>query len=218
MRTEHHLKVRLLKKKIKIYIQTTILPYILSLFVRFIYLTSKKVFHYRATAPSEPFILAMWHGELLMQPLNYRNFAPNKDIKVIVSQHRDGETIRKTVEFLGVGSISGSSTRGGAKALIGAIKTLKNNINVAITPDGPKGPIYSIANGIVAIAQKADVKIIVCRIKATKYWQFNSWDRFIVPKPFGRIDFYMSQPFDVANMQIEDAKAKIKQKFDEVLI
>ena len=153
-----------------------------------------------------------------MQPLNYQNFAPNKDIKVIVSQHRDGETIRKTVEFLGIGSISGSSTRGGAKALIGAIKTLKNNINVAITPDGPKGPIYSIANGIVAIAQKADVKIIVCRIKATKYWQFNSWDRFIVPKPFGRIDFYMSQPFDVANMQIEDAKAKIKQKFDEVLI
>ena len=157
----------------------------------------------------------MWHGDLLMQPLNYRHFKPTGNIKVIVSEHRDGETIRKVVEYLGIGALSGSSTRGGAKALIGAIKALKSGIDVAITPDGPKGPIYNVADGIVLLSQKTKTKILPFSCIPTKYWQFKSWDKFIVPKPFGKIDFYIGEPFDIEGLTMEDAKKLISTKMRE---
>jgi len=200
-----------MKKKIKKYIQINLLPFVMQLFVRFVYLTNKKKYHYPTTKTDEPLIIAMWHGDLLMQPLNYKHFRPNHSIKVIVSEHRDGEAIRKVVEYLGIGALSGSSTRGGAKALIGAIKAIKTNTDVAITPDGPRGPIYSVADGIVVLAQKTKTKIVVLSSKPSSYWQFNSWDKFIVPKPFGSIDFYISEPFDLDGLSLEEAKEKIKQ-------
>ena len=162
----------------------------------------------------------MWHGDLLMQPLNYRNFKSLGKIKVMVSEHRDGETIKKVVEYLGVGSLSGSSTRGGAKALLGAIKALKNGIDIAITPDGPKGPIYKIADGIVVIAQKTKSKILPFSSIPTSYWQFNSWDKFILPKPFGKIDFYIGDPFCIDDLDINEAKKMIyfKISFDSSIL
>ena len=201
-----------MKKKIKHYIQVVLLPYTLSLLVRFIYLTNKKVFHHPSSIPNKPFILAMWHGQLLMQALNYRKFKKDGQIKVIVSEHRDGQTIRKVVSHLGVGALEGSSTRGGVKALIGAIKSIKNGIDVAITPDGPKGPIHEVAEGIVAIAHKTNANILTCKIVPTKYWKTKSWDKFIVPKPFGRIDFYISEPFSIEGLDIEKSKELIKSK------
>lgn len=202
-----------MKQKINIYLKSTILPFLLQLLVRFIYLTNKKTYHYpKENLEDENLIVSMWHGDLLMQPLNYRNFKKNGKIKVIVSEHRDGELIRKVVDYLGVGGLSGSSTRGGAKALIGAIKALKNNIDIAITPDGPKGPIYSVADGIVVLAQKTKTKIVVLSAIPTKYWQLKSWDKFIVPKPFGKIDFYVSEPFSIENLELEEAKKLIASK------
>jgi lysophospholipid acyltransferase (LPLAT)-like uncharacterized protein len=165
--------------------------------------------------PKEPFILSMWHGQLLMQSLNYRNFKPDGDIKAIISHHRDGKTIEKVINYLGTGTINGSSSKGGAKALIQAIKTIKNGIDVAITPDGPRGPIYEVADGIVAISQKTNAKILTCSIKASRYWQLNSWDKFIIPQPFGQIDFFISEPFDVSNLDMIDAKKLIKEKMME---
>ena len=201
-----------MKKKIKHYIQVVLLPYTLSLLVRFIYITNKKVFHHPSSIPNEPFILAMWHGQLLMQALNYKKFKKNGQIKVIVSEHRDGQTIRKVVSHLGVGALEGSSTRGGAKALIGAIKSIKSGIDVAITPDGPKGPIYEVADGIVAIANKTNAKILTCKIIPTKYWKMKSWDKFIIPKPFGKIDFYISEPFSIEGLDMQKSKELIKSK------
>ena len=201
-----------MNKKLKYYVQVILLPYILSLIVRFIYLTNKKVFHHPQNIPTEPFVLAMWHGQLLMQALNYKKLKKNGKIKVIVSEHRDGQTIRKVVSYLGVGAIEGSSTRGGAKALLNAIKSLKNGFDVAITPDGPKGPIYEVASGIVAISNKTNAKILTCKIKPSKYWEMNSWDKFIIPKPFGTIDFYINEPFSIEGMDMEDAKKLIKLK------
>jgi len=205
-----------MKKKVFRFIQINIIPFLMQLFVRFIYLTNKKTYHYpQNTCKNENIIVAMWHGDLLMQPLNYRHFRNNGNIKVIVSEHRDGETIRKIVDYLGVGALSGSSTRGGARVLLGAIKALKNGIDVAITPDGPRGPIYGIADGIVAISQKTDAKIMAFSTIPSAYWKMKSWDQFIIPKPFGKIDFYISEPFDIKGLELEDAKTFIHDKLME---
>ncbi len=191
-------------------------PFLLQLLVRLIYLTSKKKYHYPAPMDNENFILAMWHGDLMIQPLNYREFKKNGLVKVIVSEHTDGEIIRRTVEYLGVGSLSGSSTRGGAKALLGAIKALQNGTDVAITPDGPKGPNHSIADGIVMIAQKTNAKVVCFGSKSSKFWQFNSWDNFTIPKPFGTIDLYIGEPFSLEGLSLESAKEKIKINMEKL--
>lgn len=204
-----------MKNSLKKYIQVEILPYFLQLIVRFIYFTCKKRFHYANVDEKETLLVAMWHGDLLMQPLNYRNFRKSGTIKVIVSEHRDGITIRKVCNYLGVLDIQGSSSKGGVKALLNAIKEIKKGVDVAITPDGPRGPRHSIADGIIAIAQKTDTRIVALNCKASSYWQFNSWDKFVVPKPFGKLDFFVSEPFSISSMQSDEAKDFIKKKLLE---
>lgn len=202
-----------MKKKILNFLQTNVLPFILSLFVRFIYWTNKRVFHLPSNIPNTPFLMAFWHGELLMQPFLYKKINPTGKFKAMISEHRDGEAIAKTVGFLGVGAIRGSSTRGAAKVLLSAIKELKRGTaDIGITPDGPKGPRHSVADGIIAVAQKTNSPILCLNVNPKKYWQFNSWDKFTIPKPFSQIDFYVSAPFYINDLEKEDAKALIKDK------
>lgn len=205
-----------MKKKISKYLLINILPAVLQLLVKFIVFTNKKNYHLpKSGIPKENFILSVWHGDLLMQPFNYKNLNTNKPLKAIISQHSDGEAIAKVMEYLGIEAISGSSSKGGAKALISAIKEIKKDSNIAITPDGPRGPIYSIADGIVAISQKTKAKILPFSSIPSSYWQFKSWDKFILPKPFGTIDFYIGEPFGVDDLSMEEAKSLIKEKMME---
>jgi len=199
-------------KSFKNYFLTKIAPFFLQLIVRFIYFTSKKNFHFNKVTDDEPLIIAMWHGDLLMQPFNYKNFRKKHKIKVIISEHKDGMIIRKVCEYLGIGAIPGSSSKGGVKALKNALKELKNGTDIAITPDGPRGPRFSIADGIVAISKKTNTKIVSLNSIPRSYWQLNSWDRFVIPKPFGIIDFYISEPFLVNDLQMDEAKEYIKEK------
>lgn len=196
----------------KLFLITKVVPFLMQLFVRFIYFTSKKEFHHPKINNKESFVVAFWHGELLMQPFNYKKLKPSGRVSAMISEHKDGEAITKTVEYLGIGSIRGSSTRGGAKALIGALKELKNNNDIAITPDGPKGPRHSVADGIVAISKKSNARILIFNCKASKYWQFNSWDKFIVPKPFGKLEFFIQEPLDISNLDVQEAKELIREK------
>ena len=192
-------------------LQKTIAPYILYLIVKFIYATNKKVYHHPKD-DKEPFILCMWHGDLLSQIFNYGHFRKGWIIKALISENRDGEMIAKIAKLFNCGSIRGSSSKGAAKVLINTLKELKIGNDIAITPDGPRGPRYSIADGIVAISQKSGKNIRCFNAIPSRYWQFKSWDKFVLPKPFGKIDFYISEPFSVQNLSLDEAKELIKSK------
>ena len=196
----------------KNYFKFNILPFILYLIVKVIYFTNKKVFHHPKLDEKEAFIFVAWHGDLVSCPINYFKNRPNGQVKTMISQSKDGEIISKVYALFGVESIRGSSSKGAAKALISTIREIKSGYDIAISPDGPRGPRFSVADGIIAIAQKSSAKIIVCNSKPSKYWQFNSWDKFILTKPFGKIDFYMSEPFDISNLEFEEARNFIKNK------
>ncbi len=150
-----------------------------------------------------------------MQPFLYKKLRDKRDIYAMISEHSDGEIIARLIGFFGFKSIRGSSKRGGTKALFNVFKKLKDAKDIAITPDGPKGPRFSIANGVVAIAKKNDTKIIIFNYKADKYWRFNSWDKFVVPKPFATIEFFASEPFSIAHLSDEEAKIYIKERLLE---
>ena len=196
----------------KNYFKFNILPFVLYLVVRVIYFTNKKVFHHPKLDESEAFIFVAWHGDLVSCPINYFKNRPNGKVKTMISQSKDGEIISKVYALFGVESIRGSSSKGATKALISTIKEIKSGCDVALTPDGPRGPRFSIADGVIAIAQKSGAKIVVLNSQPSKYWQFKSWDKFILPKPFGKINFYMSEPFDIANLEFEEARNCIKDK------
>ena len=188
-----------------------VVPLIGSLLIRLFYFSSKKVWHLPSEVPKEPFITAFWHGDLIYQPFLYFQLRKVPNINVVISDHFDGQIIAKTIEHLKLNTIHGSSTRNAAKVLITAIKSLKNGGDIGITPDGPKGPRHEVADGVIIMAQKTKAKVIVFSCVPRSYWQLKSWDRFTIPKPFTRLDFYASEPLDLSGLDKEEARELVKK-------
>lgn len=186
-------------------------PLLGSLLIRFLRLTNRVNFHAPEQISEDATIFACWHGELLMLPYLYKHYRKTPHAKVLISPHFDGELISRTIRYFGLGTLAGSSDKSAAKVLIQAIKTIKEGYDIGITPDGPKGPRREVADGIIVMAQKTSAKIVLVEIKATKYWELNSWDRFIIPKPFGCINFYASEQLDVSQMELEEARSFIQK-------
>ncbi len=198
-------------KKISRFLALLFVPFLASLLIRFLYFTNKKEYHAPESISDEATIFACWHGELLMLPYLYFKYRKTANANILISEHFDGQLISKTVKHFGLDTIAGSTNRGAARVLIKALKTLKSGIDIGITPDGPKGPRHEVADGIIIMAQKTNTKILLLRIKPTKYWQLNSWDKFIIPKPFGTLKYYATEPLDVSNMSLEEARELIKK-------
>lgn len=157
-------------------------------------------------------IFALWHGELMMGLFAYKGYKKSKDADVIISKHHDGELISRVVKIFGGGVLRGSSSKGGLFVLKAGLKSIKKGRDIGITPDGPKGPRHSVANGVAVLAQKMSVPIVAANIKASRAWRMNSWDQFAIPKPFSRLDFYYSDPFYVHDMSLEEAKTTIHER------
>jgi lysophospholipid acyltransferase (LPLAT)-like uncharacterized protein len=130
----------------------------------------------------------------------------------MISDHFDGEIITRIIAPFGLRTIRGSSRKGAAKALIAALRKLQNGESIGITPDGPKGPRHSVADGAIVLAQKSGAPVIVLNCHPTRYWQAGSWDRFTIPKPFGTIHFYASEPLDLTGLDIEEARTRIRER------
>lgn len=174
-------------------------------------MSNKKVFHVPKEIGQEPIIFACWHGELLMLPYLYLHYRQTPHAKVLISSHFDGAFISKTIKYFGLETIAGSTNRNAVRALIEAIKAIKDGYDIGITPDGPKGPRHEVADGIIVMAQKTKAKIVLVSTKPTKFWRVNSWDKFTIPKPFGTLHYYASEMLDVSEMELEEAREFIKQ-------
>ncbi|HEX8726208.1 MAG TPA: lysophospholipid acyltransferase family protein [Gemmatimonadaceae bacterium] len=138
-------------------------------------------------------IFVIWHGQLLPALWTHRR----QNISVLISEHRDGEIIARVAHFLGFRTVRGSTTRGANRALIGLVRELEAGYDVAITPDGPKGPRQTFAPGALLVSQRADRPILPVGIHASRAWRLKSWDRFVLPKPFARITVFY-EPFMAA--------------------
>jgi lysophospholipid acyltransferase (LPLAT)-like uncharacterized protein len=140
-------------------------------------------------ARGEHTVLAFWHGQMLMALRAHR-----RPIAVMISEHRDGEIIAQVLRLAGHSTVRGSSSRGGARALLEAARVIANGSDVAITPDGPRGPRHSYAQGAVALAYRASVPVVSLAASASRAWRLKSWDGFEIPKPFARITVVYSDP------------------------
>ena len=166
--------------------------------------------------PEKPCVVVFWHGRLAMMSFAYRrwwlrDFGSKRRAKVIISDHKDGEIITRVISHFGIGAIRGSSFKGGARALMGAIKEIKNGTDVIITPDGPRGPLHSVADGAVILAQRLNLDIYALNYEASSFWKFRSWDEMVLPKPFSRINYSLSTPLNLTGLSLDAGKEAIRQ-------
>ena len=158
-------------------------------------------------------IYAFWHAHMLLPAY----VGKNRNVKVLISQHRDGEYIAQIVQRLGYGVARGSTTRGGAKALLRMIKQIKEeSISLAITPDGPKGPRFVAQSGAILLGQKTQYPIIPVMIDLAKYWELPSWDRFCIPKPFSKASIFYGNPILVPSklekLEMEEYRVSLENE------
>ena len=206
---------KLFSKDIKRKLLVWLVPPLVYLLIKLLFFTCKKKFYVGNNASLTPCIYALWHGELLMAASAYKYYTKRTTIDTIVSNHFDGELAARLMQLFGGGTIRGSSSKGGASVLRNALKSLQKKRDIALTPDGPRGPRHSVADGAAVLAMMKKVPIITMNCNPTSYWSIKSWDRFCIPKPFCTIEFYFGDPFYVHELSLEEAKALIQKRLVE---
>lgn len=140
------------------------------------------------------------HGVLLPTTFLLRD----RGVQALVSESRDGEIITRISEKIGFGCVRGSTSRGGGRAALRLAALGRQGYDLIITPDGPRGPIGSVAPGIVQVAARAGTPIVPIGIASGRAWRARSWDRFLIPQPGSRVIMNFQPPIRVAREHDED--------------
>ena len=167
---------------------------------------------YTDPARVEPFILAIWHNRLLLLPFVVRRFAPHRKPTAIISASRDGAILAEMVRRFGFSSVRGSSSRHGASAVLQLTEVIARGGDVAITPDGPRGPVYRLGDGIIFLAQKSGARVVAANMEFSRAVRLKSWDRFFVPLPFSsvRVTFAEAHPVHVTGSDFEAERMRLE--------
>lgn len=162
------------------------------------------------TRAGEVPILAFWHGRILEAVPYFRD----RGIVVITSENFDGEWIARIIAKFGYGAARGSSSRGGAKALVQMRRMLAAGQPVAFTVDGPRGPARVAQPGAAWLAGATGHPIVPFHLEADSHWTVNSWDRQQVPKPGATISITIGEPLYVANTEeatVEQGRLQLEE-------
>src|SRR4029077_11628339 len=135
----------------------------------------------------ENYIGALWHNRLLLISYVLKRFAPHRPGAGLISASRDGDLIAPLVERFGFQVVRGSTSRKGASAMLELAGILSAGRDILLTPDGPRGPAYEIRPGTIFLAQRTGAPIQPINLEFSSCWRFNSWDRFILPRPFSKV-------------------------------
>jgi lysophospholipid acyltransferase (LPLAT)-like uncharacterized protein len=147
----------------------------------------------RAREAAGPILWCFWHNRLLGPLIPHRN----RQAGVVISQSRDGELISRVVEGFGYVGLRGSSTRGGSDALRAVLRHLRAGKDVAFTPDGPRGPRYTVHPGVVYVARRTGLPVVPLGVAYSRRRVFGSWDRFQLPLPLGTVCLWYGEPLFV---------------------
>ena len=138
-------------------------------------------------------IYSFWHDRIFLSTYFWRN----RGIVVMTSQSFDGEYIARFIQRFGFGAIRGSSSQGGARALVEMVKSMRRGHSMAFTVDGPRGPRYEVKPGPLILAKKSGNPLMPFVIESKHYWTVNSWDKMQIPAPFGKALVIIGEPIYV---------------------
>ena len=160
------------------------------------------------------FILAFWHGQLLMMPYAYLG---TKGVTILVSHHSDGELVARTVRGFGIRSVRGSTTRGWFGGFKAMLLAAHGGGDLAITPDGPRGPACLAQSGVIQLADKTGLPIVPVAFAASKKRSFRSWDSFMVPRLFARGFFVYGDPVYIKKRLSAAEAEEARKSLEETL-
>jgi hypothetical protein len=161
-----------------------------------------------------PAIGAFWHGRLFMMPIVYKG----KKLSFLVSPHRDGQVVGKALKRFGFHAILGSSRRKGFSGFKQMVKA--HGSDVAIVPDGPRGPRHRVQIGVIELARLTGRAIVPLTFSASKRKIFNSWDQFLLPYPFSKGVFIWGEPIEVDQngdrAHLEEKRILLERRLNEL--
>jgi lysophospholipid acyltransferase (LPLAT)-like uncharacterized protein len=171
-------------------------------------------------AAGQPLIYAVWHGRILMIPwltARLRRTRGARTVRVLASRSRDGELVARWVARFGLSVVRGSSSRGGADALRLLVASVRAGQDVAVVPDGPRGPHERLQPGLVVLAAVTGAPIVPLAFAARPARRLASWDRFLVPLPFARAAVVFGKLATVARgADREAARADVERALRDV--
>jgi lysophospholipid acyltransferase (LPLAT)-like uncharacterized protein len=202
----------MIKNFLKNYFIKKFLSLIGALYVYIVYISSQKTFinkdnFDKLILENKSFIYALWHDQLLLSPFTWQT---KNRIDILISKHKDGDIIADLIKYHGFNSIRGSTNnpnkekeKNTISSIRKIIKTLKANVSIGITPDGPRGPRHKVSEGTINIARISNKKILPMALAYKEQWVLNTWDKFIIPKPFNKICIVWGDPIDIEINKID---------------
>jgi hypothetical protein len=163
-------------------------------------------------------IYCVWHNQLPLALAHYmrsRTRWPAAGLAAVISASRDGGLLASVVESFGIQPIRGSTSRRGPQALLEATTWVERNFSVVITPDGPRGPVYRIQDGIIQLAKLTGRPIIPLSGFTPWKIRLRSWDRFQIPLPFALCEMRYADPIcvprEATDAELEQLRLKLEQ-------
>jgi hypothetical protein len=171
--------------------------------------------------PAGQAIYAVWHNRLALCLQAYFGFVHRRNntlgLAAMVSASKDGGFLAAVLETFGVQPVRGSTSRRGPQALLELTSLAERGYDLAITPDGPRGPRYVVQEGVMSLAQVTGLPIIPASYSLSRRIQAGSWDGFLVPLPFGRCDMTIGRPVRVPREATEAERENLRQQLEAEL-
>ena len=156
----------------------------------------------------DPLIVVFWHGRMFMMPFGSRF---REKVHVLISGHWDGRLIARTMSHFRIPTVTGSTRRGGAEAILRLRRIIRHGGVACVTPDGPRGPRMRASEGVIHLARLTGATIMPISFAARPRRVFSSWDRFVLPLPFCKGLFLWGEPIVVPS-DADDATIEAKRR------
>ena len=181
--------------KLKDRLLLTLVPPLAALIIRLLHLSIKTETLGEENISSfwqqdERVIIPFWHDQLLLMVFGY----PGKGAKLLISVSKDGELLARTMKYFQQETVRGSSSRGGRAAFREMLNLCKEDADLVLTPDGPKGPRHELKDGVVQLARMSKRAVVPLAFACSRGHRFASWDRFLFPYPFSRGVYAFGEP------------------------
>jgi len=174
---------------------------------------------FRGHAPPEPVIFCLWHNRLALCLILYRRyvqrFQPDRQMAAMVSASKDGAFLARTLELFGVQPVRGSTSRRGPQALRELMTWGEQGYDLAITPDGPRGPRYVVQEGVVSVAQLTGLPIVPVSYHLNWKKLLRSWDQFQVPLPFALCSIRVGDALRVPRESGDADREALRRQLEE---
>jgi lysophospholipid acyltransferase (LPLAT)-like uncharacterized protein len=170
--------------------------------------------------PDGPAIYTIWHNRLTISMKVYERFNPGNltpGLAVMVSASKDGGLLTAVLENFKVRPVRGSSSRRGRQALLELTTWAQDGYDVALTPDGPRGPCYVVQDGVISLAQLTGLPIVPVSCHLAWKLRIKSWDRFQIPLPFSRCEVIIEKPIRVPRDAPEEQRETARQQLEHTL-